>query len=363
MNLQNGGNPNEHINLAEEVQRGFDESGRHPARIHRYSLAHERALVNVTHIAKKIESGDCSPKLKKVYSRLSNCGHYLQFRDFYTIGKIKLHQASFCDHHLLCPLCAIRRGSKNLTAYLKRFHAIMAENPKLKLSMLTLTVLNGEDLNERFFHLKNSVEKMLEWRRKTLSGKAGYHSGFAKILGLVGTYEVTKDNGFGDVKKTGWHPHAHLMVLHEESFDYSRLQEEWKQITGDSHVLRVDAAHRPDDPAEDFLEIFKYAVKFSDLSPEENLEAYEVLAGSRLLFSAGLFRGVKVSKSLLDEKEPLDGLPFIDKLYKFFVQSGYNLTETVEGISTPKPEKPIKPKGRARSHRDGISWRPLAGED
>lgn len=361
MNLQNGGNPNEHIDLQEEVQRGFDETGKHPARIHRYSLAHERALVNVTHIAKKIESGDCSSKLKKVYSRLSNCGHYLQFRDFYTIGKIKLHQASFCDHHLLCPLCAIRRGSKNLTAYLERFRAIMAENPKLKLSMLTLTVKNGEDLNERFSHLQNSVVKFLERRRKTIAKARGWNSEFGKILGLVGTYEVTKDGGIGDVKETGWHPHAHLMILHEEFFDYSALQAEWLAITGDSHVLRVDAAHRPDDPAEDFLEIFKYAVKFSDLSPEENLDAYEVLAGRRLLFSAGLFRGVKVSKSLLDEKEPLDGLPFIDKLYRFFVQSGYNLTETVEGISEPKPEKPIKPKGRIRSHKDGFSWRPDEG--
>jgi len=337
MTLQNGGNPNENIDLAGEFQRGFDETGKHPARIQRYSFAHQRTMVNLSHIRQKIELGDCSRSLEKAHFRLANCGHYLVFRDFYTTGKIKLTKANFCDHHLICPLCAIRRGSKNLNAYLERFNCIIAENPNLRLSMLTLTVKNGEDLKERFLHIKAAVEKMLERRRKTIAKARGWNSEFGKILGLVGAYEVTKDGGIGEVKETGWHPHAHLMVLHSESFDYSALQAEWLAITGDSHVLRVDAAHRPDDPAEDFLEIFKYAVKFSDLSPEENLHAYEVLSGHRLLFSAGLFRGVKVPESLLDDGI-FEDLPYIDKFYEYFERSGYNLVKFDGDIDRTKWE-------------------------
>jgi hypothetical protein len=113
------------------------------------------------------------------------------------------------------------------------------------------------------------------------------------------------------------------MVLHSDRFDYTALQAEWLKITGDSHVLNVSAAKHPDDPAQDFLEVFKYALKFSDLTPEQNLIAYEVMRGKHLLFSAGLFWGVDVPEQMTDI--PLDDLPYIDLFYRYLPGSGYNL--------------------------------------
>ena len=55
--------------------------------------------------------------------------------------------------HLLCPLCAIRRGSKALKSYLDRWAAIQAEKPAMRPFLVTLTVKDGEDLSERFNHL------------------------------------------------------------------------------------------------------------------------------------------------------------------------------------------------------------------
>jgi Replication protein len=347
MTLQNEGNPSELYDLAEDVQRGFDESGKLPDRLKRYAFARERALVNLAQLSIRIIDyydnlevqpqvnilGDtlkCLPspfirRLEKNKPRLAQCGDYLAFKQYYTVGKVRLTAANFCMVHLLCPLCAIRRGSKTLEAYVKRFVVIKAENPTLKLSMLTLTIKNGEDLGERFKHLKVSITKLMEWRRKTRDGKAGYHSEFAKIAGLVGSIEITKDGGQGEIKETGWHPHAHIMVLHSERFEYVDLQSEWLKITGDSHVLNVTAAKHPDEPAQDFLEVFKYALKFSDLTPAQNLEAYEVMYGKNLLFSAGLFRGVEIPESQLDEE--LDDLPYIELLYQYLPGSGYNLSK------------------------------------
>lgn len=328
----NEGNPNELFNLAEEVQEGFDESGMLPDRLKRYALAHERTLVNLSHVNLKLkllnDSDSFKHHLEKLRPRLVQCGHYLGFKHYYTIGKVRLTAADFCKTHLLCPLCAIRRGSKLLEAYIQRYEIIMQENKGLKMSMLTLTVKNGEDLAERFNHLKKAVETVLERRRKTLAGARGYDSEFAKIAGLVGSYEVTKDGGKGEIKETGWHPHAHIMVLHSERFDYKALQAEWLKITGDSHVLNVTPAKNPKDPAKDFLEVFKYAVKFTSLTPEQNLDAYEVLRGRRLVFSAGLFWGVDVPESQYDEE--LAELPYFELLYKYIVGSGYNLTTREE---------------------------------
>lgn len=335
MNPLNEGNPSELDSLAAEVQRGFDESGKLPDRLKRYGFARDRALVNLSEIdnlvtqkvtTEKLSSEKFIKKLHLIRPRLAQCGDYLAFKQYYTVGKVRLTGANFCMCHLLCPLCAIRRGSKSLEAYVQRFEIIKAENPHLKLSMLTLTVKNGDDLNERFRHLKKSLKTMMEWRRKTLDGKAGYHSEFAKIAGLVGSIEITKDGGKGEIKQTGWHPHAHIMVLHEERFEYVALQSEWLKITGDSHVLNVAKAKHPKDPAQDFLEVFKYALKFSDLTPEQNLQAFEVMSGAHLLFSAGLFRGVEVPEDLTDT--PLDDLPYIELFYRYLPASGYNLTQT-----------------------------------
>jgi hypothetical protein len=49
------------------------------------------------------------------------------FRHYFTIDKVRLHGASFCMKHLLCPLCAIRRGAKALKAYLDRWEVIQVE--------------------------------------------------------------------------------------------------------------------------------------------------------------------------------------------------------------------------------------------
>jgi hypothetical protein len=114
------------------------------------------------------------------------------------------------------------------------------------------------------------------------------------------------------------------MVLHSERFDYLALQSEWLKITGDSHVLNVTAAKHLDDPAQDFLEVFKYALKFSDLTPAQNLEAFQVIKSTNLLFSAGLFRGVVIPEGNLDED--LQDLPYVELFYQYLPSSGYNLS-------------------------------------
>jgi hypothetical protein len=333
MILLNEENRRDRIDLQEEVQRGFDESGKLPDRLKRYAFARERALLNLPQITERINALGVFPNayrlnLERIWPRLSECGDYLVFKDYYTVGKVRLTAANFCMVHLLCPLCAVRRGSKNLEAYTQRFEIIRTKNSGLKLSLLTLTIKNGQDPKERFNHLKKSFITMLERRRKTLAGARGWHSEFTKIVGLVGSIEITKDNGFGKVKETGWHPYANIIVLHSEWFDYAELQAEWLKITCDSHVLNVTPAQHPNDPTQDFLEVFKYALKFSDLTQAQNLEAYEAMKGKQLLFSAGLFRGVEVPEALTDEE--LDDLPYIELFYKYTAGSGYNITKIRE---------------------------------
>lgn len=288
--------------LATEAKQGTDNIQGLSSRVGRYAKAKERAL----HMSAYCNSiGD-----DKMGSKLGGCGNYLVFREYYTVDKVRLHAACFCKKHLLCPLCAIRRGSKAVTAYLEKYTAVLAQNPGLKPFLVTLTVKNGDDLDERMTHLRRSSKEMFQQRRNALKGQR--HVEFAKAVGGFFSVEVTN-------RGNGWHPHQHMILLCYEAPDPRKLAREWQDITGDSFI--VDVRPIEGDPVEGFIEVCKYALKFSDLSLPDNYHAFEVLGGQRLFDSFGSMRGVKIPESLLDE--PLDDLPYVDLLYKYLNGSGY----------------------------------------
>ena len=299
-----------------------------PKRIERYEKAKRRAALNIQYLRSSVDF--CSDEIGYLKNRLESCSNWLVFRNYYTLGETKLIRASFCMKHLLCPLCAIRRAAKSLSAYLERFEIIRSENPRLEPYLLTLTVANGEDLQERFEHLVSSWRKYQERRRDFLKKGRGFNE-LCKVEGAVFTYEFTHSD-------KGWHPHIHAIVMVDPSdpidFDFeasghkksqSRLSKEWLSITGDSSI--VDC--RPidtEDPVKSFCEVFKYALKFSDLEPEDNYKAYQVLNGKRLQGSFGLFWGVKVPEKLTDEILE-EEFPYIELFYRY-TKAGYSVVDT-----------------------------------
>lgn len=296
--------------LADSAPTGVDEVSNFGDRLARYGQAHSRSRSMLEHL-----QGAPGTDAKKTAAGLATCGNYLHFREYFTVGKIRLHNATFCKQHLVCPLCAIRRGAKALGAYLARWEAIREQRPDLKPYLLTLTVKNGPDLQERHAHLTGSLRKLMTHRRNFNAGvpRAPWTE-MCKAEGGVYTLEQTNIGN-------GWHPHCHMIVLAASEPSQSAISAEWLRITGDSMI--VDCRPITGDPSEGFMEVFKYAVKFSGLSLEDNWHAAQVLKGKRLLNSFGLFRGVEVPDSLLDE--PLDSLPYWDRFYRF-IQGEYRFT-------------------------------------
>jgi hypothetical protein len=166
----------------------------------------------------------------------------------------------------------------------------------------TLTVKDGDNLAERFRHLHESQRAL--WMRK--------HRGRGCVLdgvaGAVWSYEVKRGAGSGL-----WHPHLHMIALAEVEPSQERLSREWHAVTGDSHVVDVRPISQ-EDPASGFIEVFKYAVKASDMELADTVHAHQTLRGKRLIASAGCFRGVEVPEELTDE--PLEGLPFVELLFR-----------------------------------------------
>ncbi len=302
--------PPDHKERTPEAGQGDEGSGIEalPRRVSRYGEAKKRALdvaeYRLTNGQGVDQRSKPQARLDRVADQVKGCGEYLLFRHYFTVDEVRLHAAQFCRKHLLCPLCAIRRGSKALQAYLPRYEALRASRPDLKPFLVTLTVKDGPDLDERFKHLQRSQREL--WMRK--------HRGRGAVLDQVEagvwSYEVKRGSGSGL-----WHPHLHMVAMSPHAPEQAQLASEWRDVTGDSFIVDVRPIDELD-PASGFLEVFKYALKFSDMEPADTWAAFEVLSGRRLVGSAGLFRGIEIPDQLTDE--PLDDLPYVEYLYRYF---------------------------------------------
>jgi hypothetical protein len=292
-----------------------------PSKLHRYGIARQRAKSMEIHLRDTVCTGEAS----KCAQKLSECGEWLMLRHYFTVDQLRLVAGNFCQLTKLCPLCAIRRGSRNLGVYLERFNHVTAQNPSLEAYLMTLTVKNGDDLKERYLHLTKSLRKAVNARRQARTGNGWGTSEFSKLAGGVGSIEITN-------RGKGWHPHAHFVVLSETAPDQEKLGHEWHKTTGDSHVVDVTPVDRIN-PSGAFCEIFKYSMKFQDMSLDHNWRAHLDLKRKRLLLSFGLFYGVKIPKSLTDD--PLEDLPYVDLFFNYLAGSGVYSFDREKSNSLP----------------------------
>lgn len=304
---------------------GGSDAVKHPERVARLGECKKRSRDMGKYILQASEG--CSPSegvnLYKLGSEVISCANYLVFNNYYTVSQIRLAKIMTCKKHMLCPVCARIRAAKQVSRYLERLE-ILRETQTVKLALLTLTVKNGPDLDERFQHLANSWKKYQQRRRDYFKKGRGFNE-LCKVRGAVFSYEITNKND--------WHPHIHAVVDLEEWIDRDQLINEWNSITGDSFV--VDIRRIKGDPAEGFLEVFKYALKFSELDFEDNLMAYESLRGRRLQGSFGTFHGVKVPEKMTDDL--LDDLPYLEMFYQYSKEKGvYDIKECKSHSELPR---------------------------
>lgn len=298
--------------LGGETREGFRTDGLHN-RLQRYGSARENALKFRRYLVEQRED--------KLADALGDCGNYATFREYFTIGQTRLAKMCTCRKHLICPLCAIRRGAKALRVYLARVESLRAADPSLKAYMVTLTVKNGDDLRERFTHLAGNLRTLHRRRSRNNTD-----SEVLKARSAVWSYEFTQ-------RGRGWHPHVHAVWLCHQAPDSFKLAREWQALTGDSYIVDVRPMDEAD-PVAAFLEVFKYALKFSDLADPDRLHAYKTLKGKRLQDSFGALRGLDVEPSETDEL--LEDLPYIERMFSFVQGVGYVETGTTGEIINQK---------------------------
>lgn len=286
-----------------------------PSKLQRYAGARHRSLEMAEYLRTLVFDDSSSMREQqhahRAASKLCSCGEWIALRHYWAVDQVKLIAGDFCQQTKLCPFCAIRRGARNMSAYLKRYEFLMGQKPHLKAFLVTLTVKNGSDLRERMEHLRTCYRRLIDGRRQSIRRNGAGGNPFAGIVAGVGSFEVT-NNG------KGWHPHVHTIVLAESPPDQVALSDYWRSTSGDSFIVDVRQVD-PFNPASGFCEVFKYAMKFQGLALADNWRAHLDLKGFRMLMAFGDFYGVKLPSELTDD--PLEDQPYVDLFFRYLAGS------------------------------------------
>ena len=331
------------------------KADQHRDRITRFGILKHRAKLQEQYLWTQVDfksegEDDLSNKALKAATKLKGCGQFLIFRNYYTIDQVKLEKFHVCGQHLLCPMCAGIRAARSMKRYLDRIHELMRDNPRLKPVLITLTVKNGEDLEERYNHLTSSFRTLLSRYRDYKKKGRGFNQ-FCKIDGAFYTTEYTYND-----KTKQWHPHIHIFALLNEWIDQEELAETWHDITLDSYIVDIRRVKKTKEHgySKAVAEVCKYALKFGDLSVENTWDAFLTLKGKRLTGSFGSMHGVKIPDKATDEM-PLEELPYLEMFYRFVFdkKSYYNLEIT----------KDVKPQTNSRQSEEAAPTTDTTGEN
>lgn len=271
-------------------------------------------------------------------NRLASCGSYLQFRQYHTLvpPKTVLVNSNACKQHLHCPLCALRRAAKMVRKFYEKCEVLTTINPDLELFYLVLTIENEADFDKTFEYVEKGVRGMFANRRFLRSalkgnkknlyllGKEAEKKGLGSLVDVTaGAYSIEVKRGSGSGL---WHPHVNLLLLVEKpskndiengkwNLNYHKVRAEWNELTGGKgRNIEMRRKEEFTDDKKIFAEIFKYAMKFSEMPFGDRYQAATALYRRNLSGSFGDFRGLDVDN---DDSLELADLPYLELLYRY----------------------------------------------
>ena len=153
----------------------------------------------------------------KLATKLQGCANYLVFKRYLTVDEIRLHAQRISARNICSARFARCAGvQKYLQVYKQRLDVVLQENPKLRAFMVTLTVKDGENLSERFTHLRKALKSIRS--SAGMLSKVKSRSNMQKAAGGVMSIEVKRGRNSGL-----WHPHVHMIWLCNQAPSASQL--------------------------------------------------------------------------------------------------------------------------------------------
>lgn len=211
------------------------------------------------------------------------CGSWIFFRHYHELGERSFAGGFTCKNPPLCVPCAFRRVYVAARACTDLILQQMKRNRNLVPLVTTLHLADGEDLSERFTHLKRSYRWMLRNRPHA----------FPSISGSIGCFHFSRG-------MSGWSLSCKEIMLvnagHSEPLDVSALFPAVFSVFLGS-VLNFDGA----------------------LSHDEHFQAAQLIKGSQFCVPYGCLSGFTSPKqdSSDPQEERFAGQPFQEEQYRW----------------------------------------------
>lgn len=236
--------------------------------------------------------------------RIRECCNTVAFRRYLDTGNIQLVSSNFCKYDRICIACATKRAMRMIKKFSQGIEENWLYNKKWYYIVLTISHKEWDKLSDLMDRLMLYKEKLARAYRNSKRPNHKEKSFFSQFYGMVMSIEIAHKG------RNWWHPHINILACSDNDIPieygkYTRwntnevLLDEWKHITNETsyiHSIRPIEAKKDHFSRSGIGEVFKYAIKFSDLTMEQ---LAEVMANQhkhqyRFFATYGIFRGWKI---------------------------------------------------------------------
>lgn len=272
--------------------------------------------------------------------RISECCNMVAFRRYAETWDVKLVSSNFCKYDRICVACATKRAMIMIKKFKQGIQDHNLYHKKRYYIVLTISHKQWDQLTDLMTRLMEYKDKLARAYRNSKRQHQTNKSFFAQFDGMVISIEIAHSG------KHWRHPHINILACSDHDIliesKYKRgqtnpqLLNEWKTLTNGTsyiHNIRKIEVSQGHFTRRGIWEVFKYAIKFSDLSVEQLAEVMSAQHVNQYRFFAtyGIFRWWKLAQWSTYEGDWSEGVFLYDEESKQYeIQN--NTNTTIAGI-------------------------------
>lgn len=249
--------------------------------------------------------------------RIKECCNEVSFGRHLQTGDVQLISANFCKYDKICIACATKRAMRMIKKFSQWIQKHNLYDKKRYSIVLTIRHNKNDTLQESMQRLMLYKSRLARAYRNSKRPIQVSKSFFSQFDGMAMSIEITH------TRVGWWHPHINILACSDTEIGidtdrYDRNQnkrdkqgrpistltnevlkaERKSHTSGTSYIhnIRKIVVDRNQFSRSGIWEVFKYAIKFSDLSVEQLAQVMTVQANNQYRFFATywIFRGRKI---------------------------------------------------------------------
>ena len=232
--------------------------------------------------------------------RITECCNLVAFRRYLETWDVKLVSANFCKYDRICIACATKRAMKMIKKFKEWIESHNLYDKQRYYIVLTISHKEWDQLEDLMDRLQLYKERLAKAYRNSKRKQQKTKSFFAQFDWMVISIEIAHKWKFW------WHPHINILACTDNDIQidsiYNRwttnselLQERKKMTDWTSYIHNIRKIEvKKDHFSRSWIwEVFKYAIKFSDLTVEQLAQVMAVQQKHQYRFFATywIFRG------------------------------------------------------------------------